>query len=139
MEVVGISRLSESVLLDNILVVTAVIIAVGTVGTMFWKGVRPLVKRVNAFLDWQDQFRPQWEGMHSANPGDVEVPGVMERLSRIDGEFMRNGGNSMKDTLVRLTREVESIARGLEELREDVKELGENMRRVHDDNRSDAT
>lgn len=129
----GLIRLSENAAVENLLVTAAIITAIVTVVTLIWKAVRPLYQRFSAFLDWQEEFRPQWEGYTARHPGDVVTPGVMERLSRIDGQFERNGGNSMKDSIYDLSLQVDGIAKGMEELKSDVQSLNKNMRRLHAD------
>ncbi len=66
---------------------------------LFGKIVAPVIRRINIFLDWLEKFREDWDGTPEVK-GRAATPGVMERLNRIDGEFQRNGGGSMKDTLV---------------------------------------
>lgn len=66
---------------------------------LFGKIIAPIIKRISVFLDWLEKFREDWEGEPEVK-GRAATPGVMERLNRIDGEFQRNGGGSMKDTLV---------------------------------------
>lgn len=87
----------------------AVATSVGTlIGTWFLvvKLVRPLFRRtVNLFNTWEGFIR-DWAGTQ-AEPGRDAIPGVMERLNRIDGELKHNGGSSMKDQLARLESEME--------------------------------
>lgn len=117
MEVVtGVIRLSENVVVENLLITVAVITALVTVGTLIWKAVRPFKVRIDEFLDWHETFRPQWEGMESRHKGEIDTPGVMERLSKIDGEFERNGGNSMKDVMFRVVRDMDSVKTRLDEI-----------------------
>lgn len=130
MEVVAIARLSDNAFVDNVLVAAALVTALATVGALIWKAIKPFKVRIDEFLDWHDSFRPQWEGYHGSGPGDIESPGVMERLSRIDGQFQRNGGNSLKDAVVKLTHEVESVSACLEDIRQDMRALSEHL---HDD------
>lgn len=51
---------------------------------------------------WFAQFREDWEGS-PARPGSDAVPGVMERLKRLDGELSKNSGKSVRD-IVHSTR-----------------------------------
>ena len=63
--------------------------------------VYPPLKTIKIFLDWLDKFRRDWEGEES-EPGRDRVPGVMERLNRLDGELSNNGGSSLKDSVQRI-------------------------------------
>lgn len=56
--------------------------------------------RVNTQLD---SFMRDWDGTQK-EPGRDAVPGVMERLNRLDGELSRNGGKSVKDTVNRIEK-----------------------------------
>ena len=59
------------------------------------------IKKVKIFFNWLDKFRRDWEG-EEAEPGRDKVPGVMERLNRLDGELSNNGGSSLKDAVQRI-------------------------------------
>ena len=59
------------------------------------------IKKVNKFFIWLDKFRRDWEG-EDAEPGRDRVPGVMERLNKLDGELSNNGGSSLKDAVQRI-------------------------------------
>lgn len=131
--VTGVIRLAENVIVDNLLVTAAIITALVTVGTLLWKVFRPLKNRVEEFLDWHEHFLSQWEGYHADKPGEVDTPGVMERLSRIDGEFKRNGGSSMKDSVEHLTKEVNDLALVVKKLRDDMGTLSDTIRKLHRD------
>jgi hypothetical protein len=63
--------------------------------------VYPPLKTIKTFLDWLDKFRRDWEG-EEAEPGRDRIPGVMERLNRLDGELSNNGGTSLKDAVDRI-------------------------------------
>lgn len=86
--------------------IATVLVALG----MLWK----LVKRAHAAIDNWDTFMRDWAG-EPAKPGRSAVPGVMERLNRIDGELKRNGGSSMKDAITRVEKKLEQIDARLEE------------------------
>jgi hypothetical protein len=55
-----------------------------------------------------------WAG-EPAEPGRDKVPGVMERLNRIDGELKHNSGSSMKDSLKRIEQTLKKIDERLDE------------------------
>ena len=54
-------------------------------------------------MEWLEKFRRDWEG-EPGGPGRDAVPGVMERLNRLDGELSNNGGSSMKDAIDRIEK-----------------------------------
>ncbi len=64
------------------------------------------MKRINRGLDWFEKFREDWDGV-IGDEGHVTIPGVMERLNNIDGEFKRDGNGSLKTQVVKA---VDSIA-----------------------------
>lgn len=72
------------------------------------KVTRPLRKKVRNVSRWLDEFQRDWFG-EDEGPGRDPVPGVMERLNRLDGELSQNGGKSVKDTVNRLDEEVKGI------------------------------
>jgi hypothetical protein len=71
---------------------------------------KPLA-RMKAYLDWNEQFRIDWEG----SPVDDEKPwlphtvGVLERLNDLDGEFHDDGNGSLKSSV----RRTEALIRAL--------------------------
>lgn len=84
------------------------IITVGTAIGMVIKVTKPILSRLHTVMDNWDSFMRDWAG-EPAQPGRSAVPGVMERLNRIDGELKRNGGSSMKDALARVEKKLEQI------------------------------
>lgn len=94
--------------------IAGLIIAIGAAGTVLWKIISPLVKKTKQLLDRLDHFTRDWFG-EEASPGRDAVPGVMERLNRIDGELKHNGGSSMKDSQRRIEAKLKSIEARLEE------------------------
>jgi hypothetical protein len=102
--------------------ITAVFLSiVGLLGSIFAifyylkKIVKPVWCKVRNLIDVMDDFSKDWNG-EPAKPGRDAVPGVMERLNRIDGELQHNSGSSMKDALKRvetkLTRIDERLVEG---------------------------
>jgi hypothetical protein len=89
-------------------------ITVGTALGMIFMGLKRLYKRVQGFMENWEQFHRDWSG-EPAMPGRSAVPGVMERLNRIDGELKRNGGSSMKDAINRVEKKLEQIDARLDE------------------------
>lgn len=76
--------------------------------------VKPVWCKVRNLVDVMDEFSKDWNG-EPAKPGRDAVPGVMERLNRIDGELQHNGGSSMKDALKRVETKLTRIDERLEE------------------------
>lgn len=68
-----------------------------------WLAVRPTVKSIAKINHQLEVFMRDWHGT-PAEPGRDAVPGVMERLNRLDGELSRNGGKSVKDTVNRIEK-----------------------------------
>lgn len=89
------------------------IIAVGGAVGVIWKLTRPIFRKTKGLLESLDRFVKDWEGEEAANGRDA-VPGVMERLNRIDGELKHNGGSSMKDSLRRIEKKISTIDERLE-------------------------
>ena len=65
--------------------------------------IAPSVKRIRSMMEWLERFRRDWEG-EPGGPGRDRVPGVMERLNRLDGELSNNGGTSVKDAIERIEK-----------------------------------
>lgn len=89
-------------------------ITVGTALGMLWNILRPIHKRMHTIMDNMDTFMRDWSGEPAA-PGRSAVPGVMERLNRIDGELKRNGGSSMKDAVARVEKKLTQIEARLDD------------------------
>lgn len=77
--------------------------------------LRPIYKKVNEFADWTERFRRDWEG-EEEEPGRDRIPGVMERLNRLDGELTHNGGSSLKDAVARTENIVVCLDERLERI-----------------------
>lgn len=90
------------------------IIAIGGALGVIWRLLRPLVKKTKKLLDSLDRFTRDWFG-EDGDAGHAAIPGVMERLNRIDGELKHNGGSSMKDALKRVEKKLAEIDGRLEE------------------------
>jgi hypothetical protein len=62
----------------------------------------PFYKKLKRWGSWMERFMRDWEG-EEVSPGRDAVPGVMERLNRMDGELSQNGGyTTVKDRVDRL-------------------------------------
>jgi len=90
------------------------LIAVLTAASLLWKVV--LAKPVGEVMDWVrwwGKFQSDWEGQPEG-ADRKRVPGVMERLNILDGEFRRNGGASLRDQVIETRRDIELIAQRVE-------------------------
>jgi len=60
--------------------------------------IEPYKEKADLFMSWFEDFKRDWSG-EEESPGRDRVPGVMERLNRLDGELSSNGGKSTKDVV----------------------------------------
>jgi hypothetical protein len=79
--------------------------------------LRPMRKRIDSMIDWAEDFKRDWSGEIAA-PGRDAVPGVMERLNKLDGELSQNGGKSTKDIVNRLEHKFDMLADAFVEMGE---------------------
>ena len=86
-------------MIENILVAGATASALASVYFV----IAPSVRKIRSMMEWLEKFRRDWEG-EPGGPGRDAVPGVMERLNRLDGELSNNGGSSMKDAIDRIEK-----------------------------------
>lgn len=84
---------------DFLAIVAGAIAVLTLLGLLHRMLLRPVVSEFRETLSWLRKFQRDWDG-EPAGPGRDAVPGVMERLNRIDGELKRNGGESLKDKVV---------------------------------------
>jgi hypothetical protein len=77
----------------------------------------PLWKKVNGMFETWSSFTRDWNG-EPEEPGREAVPGVMQRLNKLDGELSHNGGTSLKDVVVRLEKNQQRLFRKIEEAEE---------------------
>lgn len=87
----------------NILMWATGITAVAAALFALDKLTKPLRERISNLIRNTEQFVRDWGGEPAA-PGRAAVPGVMERLNRMDGELSKNSGKSIKDTVNRIER-----------------------------------
>jgi hypothetical protein len=109
-----------------ILELVAAATAILTLGFLVKRFVMPAVRRVNQFLDWQDDFRKDWQG-EPARAGRDATLGVMERLNQIDGELSRNGGTSMKDVLEKTQKDVQSLGKRVGKVEQQQQNLSDTI------------
>ena len=74
--------------------ITGALAAALTVGVTVGRPLRKLSRQ-------NDEFREDWYG-ESARPGRSAVPGVPERLARIEAELQPNHGSSLRDAINRV-------------------------------------
>lgn len=74
-----------------------------TTGALISLGVllTPFYKKLKRWGEWMERFMRDWEG-EEESPGRDAVPGVMERLNKLDGELSNNGGSTTKDKVDKL-------------------------------------
>lgn len=75
----------------------------------------PIIKRINTFFGWIEEFQRDWQG-EGASLGRDRTLGVMERLNRLDGELSRNSGKSLKDVVCRLENKIDKIIDRVEQI-----------------------
>ncbi len=117
--------------MDQVTMWATTIIAVGGAIAVLWGLTRPVIKKTRNLLNSLDKFIRDWEGEEAA-PGRQAVPGVMERLNRIDGELKHNGGSSMKDSLKRVEKKLGEIDSRLDEGNQMFKSLDSRLGTVED-------
>ena len=101
-------------------IVTGALISLGII-------LRPAYKRVKEFADWMERFKRDWEGT-PAEPGRDAVPGIMERMNRMDGELSQNGGyTTVKDRVDRLYENQAKVIETQEKMLEAFVEMGERL------------
>ena len=87
----------------------------------------PFYKRAKRFMQWMERFMRDWEG-EDASPGRDRVPGVMERLNKMDGELSQNGGyTTVKDRVDRLYENQARVIETQEKMLEAFVEMGERL------------
>ena len=88
--------------------------------------LRPVIKTSRRITEKLEKFLHDWEGT-PAEPGRDAVPGVMERLNRLDGELSKNGGKSVKDVVNRIEKRIEAGNKMFESLDRRVSALEERI------------
>ena len=100
-------------------IVTAALLGLGAL-------LKPVYIKVKDFMDWMERFKRDWEG-EPEEPGRDRIPGVMERLNKLDGELSQNGGKSTKDTVNKLLANQEQVIDVNTKLLEAFVEMGERL------------
>lgn len=84
-------------------VVLGVILSALTLAGLIGKPLRKLARQ-------NDEFREDWYGQ-PARPGRDAVPGVPERLARMEKELHPNGGGTLRDAINRVEQRLEDHIR----------------------------
>lgn len=111
--------LADGVGADDLIWLAGLLTAVGTVCGFVWV---TLVKPVRRIVSSWARFSDTWHGT-PASPGWDPVPGIPERIQRIEREVQRNGGQSLKDRVFHIDRKLDQLADSHAEVRESVAEL----------------
>ena len=108
----------------TVILVASVLTALGVI-------FRPAYKRLKDFLGGFEHFRRDWMGEEEA-PGRDRVPGVMERLNKLDGELSQNGGKSTKDVVNKMLYKQEKMEEKVDVMLEAFVEMGERLIKIED-------
>ena len=101
-------------------IVTGALISLGVI-------LRPAYKKLKEFAEWMDRFKRDWEGTPE-EPGRDAIPGIMERMNRMDGELSRNGGfTTVKDRVDRLYDNQQRVIETQDKMLEAFVEMGERL------------
>lgn len=92
---------------------TAVIVSIVVGGLAILGFLAGIWTKAQKWSKTWELFMEDWHGA-SQRPGRDAVPGVMERLNRIDGELKHNSGSSMKDALKRIEGKVDRLDERIE-------------------------
>lgn len=102
-------------LIDSSLYIATLVTAILGAGFALHRFFSPVTKTVKELSDKLDKFFRDWDGTPE-EPGRQRVPGVMERLNKLDGELSKNGGKSVKDTVNRIEKRLEEGSENFKEL-----------------------
>lgn len=87
----------------------------------------PFYKKIKRWAAWMERFMRDWEGT-PAEPGRDAVPGIMERMNRMDGELSQNGGyTTVKDRVDRLYENQAKVIETQDKMLEAFVEMGERL------------
>ena len=111
--------------------IAGVIILVASVATALGVIFRPGYKKLKELSGWFDHFQRDWMG-EDESPGRDRVPGVMERLNKLDGELSQNGGKSTKDVANKVLYKQERLEEKVDMMLEAFVEMGERLIKIED-------
>jgi hypothetical protein len=90
------------------------------------KFIRPVLRSIKTLMERTTAFLEDWNGTDAA-PGRSRIPGVMERLNKIDGELSHNGGSSIKDGVSRIEKRLETGDKKFEDLYKRIKRIEDRL------------
>lgn len=93
---------------ETLTIVGAIIAILTLLGLLHRMFLKKIIQEWRDALLWFRKFQRNWDG-EPAEPGRDAVPGVMQRLNRIDGELIRNGGSTLKDKVFETLEKVEHL------------------------------
>jgi hypothetical protein len=105
--------------------ITAVLTAWITTVKVF----KPFCVRVKFWMTTWEKFMRDWAGTE-AEPGRDAVPGVMERLNRIDGQLHNNGGSSVKDSVDRIEKRLQEGDQKFEDIFNRISEIDKELKEM---------
>ena len=111
--------------------VAGAVILIASVFTALGVIFTPGYKRLKEVSEWFDHFKRDWTGEEEA-PGRDRVPGVMERLNKLDGELSQNGGKSTKDVVNKMLYKQEKMEEKVDVMLEAFVEMGERLIKIED-------
>lgn len=111
--------------------IAAALILTASVLTALGVIFKPAYTRVRELSEWFDDFKRDWKGEEEA-PGRDRVPGVMERLNKLDGELSQNGGKSTKDVVNKMIRKQETLETKVDVMLDAFVEMGERLIKIED-------
>lgn len=111
--------------------IAGVVILVASVATALGVIFRPGYKKLKELSGWFDHFQRDWMG-EEESPGRDRVPGVMERLNKLDGELSQNGGKSTKDVANKVLYKQERLEEKVDMMLEAFVEMGERLIKIED-------
>ena len=100
-------------------IVTGALIGLGAL-------LNPFRKKIKRWASWMEMFMRDWEG-EEESPGRDRVPGVMERLNKLDGELSNNGGGTTKDKVDKLYDNQAKVIQTQDLMLEAFVEMGERL------------
>lgn len=92
--------------------------------------LNPVRKKYAHITAWMERFMRDWEGTPE-EPGRAAVPGIMERMNRMDGELSRNGGyTTVKDRVDRMYESQSRVVETQDKMLEAFVEMGERLIKI---------